>query len=183
MVLVETVGVGQSEIAVSNMTDIFLLLLLPSGGDELQGIKRGVVELANFILINKADGDLVNAAQKTVSDYRAALQLLQRRSGHDDDDVQVFPISALTQNGIEQTWLDIETCWHSLKKNDKLECKRKAQRLIWLQEELQNTIYERINKHAKTNQTMQRLQDNISRAEISPGSAVTKIMTSLSLPK
>ena len=75
--LVETVGVGQSETAVADMTDMFLLLLQPGGGDELQGIKRGIVELADLLLVNKADGEMLEAAGRTAAEYQHALRLLR----------------------------------------------------------------------------------------------------------
>ena len=77
LVIVETVGVGQSELRVAQMTDIFMLLLSPGAGDELQGIKRGIMELADIVLVNKCDGELLGAAQRTVGDYTAALRLMQ----------------------------------------------------------------------------------------------------------
>jgi LAO/AO transport system kinase len=79
VVLIETVGVGQSETMVAEMCDLFLLLLAPAGGDELQGVKRGIMEMADLILVNKADGDLKPAAMRTVADYAGALRLLRRR--------------------------------------------------------------------------------------------------------
>ena len=100
LILVETVGVGQSEIAVADMTDMFVLLLLPAGGDELQGIKRGIVELADLILINKADGELRPAAKRAAADYRNALQFLQPRvKGWT---VPVETCSAELDDGIEE---------------------------------------------------------------------------------
>ena len=80
MIIIETVGVGKSETAVSNMTDMFLLLLSPGGGDDMQGIKRGIMELADLVLVNKADGDQTSIANQTVSDYRGALQFMQART-------------------------------------------------------------------------------------------------------
>ena len=79
MVLIETVGVGQSETVVSELSDLFLLLLAPAGGDELQGVKRGIMEIADMILINKADGDLKATATRTCADYAGALRLLRKR--------------------------------------------------------------------------------------------------------
>jgi len=95
-VIVETVGVGQSEIAVSRMTDVFLLLLAPAGGDELQGVKRGIMEIADLIVVNKADGDLKATARRTRADYAAALRLMRRREG----DAEGFPL-AVTASSIE----------------------------------------------------------------------------------
>jgi len=103
-VIVETVGVGQSELRVAQMTDFFLLLILPASGDELQGIKRGVMELADLILVNKADDDLQNAARRTLSSYTQAIRLMQPRVG--GWQVPVLAVSALRDQGISET-LDI----------------------------------------------------------------------------
>ena len=102
VVIVETVGVGQSETAVSDMVDLFMLLLLPGGGDELQGIKKGIVELADLIVVNKADGALVNAARHAVAEYRHALALL--RSPSKDWKVPVLTCSAATRLGVPEVW-------------------------------------------------------------------------------
>ena len=102
VVLVETVGVGQSEIAVAGMVDLCLLLVAPGGGDELQGIKRGIVELADVIAVNKADGDLAPAARRTQGDYAAAVHLL--RPPHEGLEVSVVSCSALEGTGIADVW-------------------------------------------------------------------------------
>ena len=101
VVLVETVGIGQSETAVCDMTDFFLALMLPGGGDELQGIKKGLVELADMIAINKADGDNLKRANITAADYRGALHILTPRSEHWHPPVETY--SALTGDGIAKT--------------------------------------------------------------------------------
>ena len=102
VVIVETVGVGQSEAAVAAMTDIFVLLLAPGAGDELQGIKRGIVELAHLVLVNKADGEFADAAQRTTAEYRNALHLLA--SNDADWRAEVHPCSALTGSGVAEAW-------------------------------------------------------------------------------
>jgi LAO/AO transport system kinase len=102
VVIVETVGIGQSETAVADMVDMFVLLLAPGGGDELQGIKKGVVELADLILVNKADGEFTAAARRAVADYRSALRLLRPVSAHWTPEVAA--VSALTGAGIEKVW-------------------------------------------------------------------------------
>jgi LAO/AO transport system kinase len=105
-VLVETVGVGQSETAVAEIVDMFVLILPPAGGDELQGIKRGVIELADLILVNKADGELAAAAHRSVADYTSALSLI--RPLRPEWQVPVRAISALEGTGIRQVWDEIE---------------------------------------------------------------------------
>ena len=82
IILVETVGVGQSEIAVAHMVDMFVLLIPPAGGDELQGIKKGIVEMADLVLVNKADGELAIPAQRIQAEYISALKLLRKKSQH-----------------------------------------------------------------------------------------------------
>lgn len=106
VVLVETVGVGQSETAVADMVDLFCLLLLPAAGDDLQGIKKGIVELAELLLVNKADGELKNKADTAVGDYRAALRLLRPISA--EWQPEVLAVSAVTGDGLEQAWSAIE---------------------------------------------------------------------------
>jgi LAO/AO transport system kinase len=105
-VLVETVGVGQSETAVADVVDMFMLILAPAGGDELQGIKRGIIELADLVLVNKADGDLAPAAQRSVADYANALGLI--RPPLPEWQVPVRAISALEGTGIREVWDDVE---------------------------------------------------------------------------
>src|SRR5579864_2523073 len=104
-ILVETVGIGQSETAVADMTDFFLALMLPGAGDELQGIKKGLVELADMIAINKADGDNLKRAQHAAADYRSALHILSPRSEHWHPPVETY--SALTGAGLDRLWQKI----------------------------------------------------------------------------
>src|SRR6266851_4921364 len=102
VVIVETVGIGQSETAVADMVDMFVLLMLPGGGDELQGIKKGVVELADLILVNKADGEFAAAAERAVADYRSALRLL--RPALSQWRPEVLAVSALAGTNIDKMW-------------------------------------------------------------------------------
>ena len=109
VVLVETVGVGQSETMVAEMTDIFTLLLAPAGGDELQGVKRGIMEVADLILVNKADGDLAAQANRTVADYAGALRLLRKRAQDPEGFPRAMPVSALNGLGISAAWQAMKT--------------------------------------------------------------------------
>src|SRR3954465_2126473 len=105
-VIVETVGVGQSETAVADMVDMFIVLLLPAGGDDLQGIKRGVIELADLIVVNKADGDLKAAARRSAADYQHALRML--RSPTAGWTPEVATCSAQTGEGVVEIWQTVE---------------------------------------------------------------------------
>jgi len=107
VVLVETVGVGQSEVAVAGMVDVFCLLLAPAAGDELQGVKRGIVELADVIVVNKSDGELVTAATRTTADYRNAAHFLRPR--HAGWTPRVLQVSAVLGDGIDAVWDAIAT--------------------------------------------------------------------------
>jgi len=108
VVLIETVGVGQSETMVAEMADLFVLLLAPAGGDELQGVKRGIMEMADLILINKADGDLKSAATRTCADYAGALRLLRKRSQDPEDFPKALTVSALEGAGLRQSWEEMQ---------------------------------------------------------------------------
>lgn len=113
VVLIETVGVGQSETLVAEMCDLFVLLLAPAGGDELQGVKRGIMEMADLILVNKADGDLLGTARRTVADYAGALRLLRKRPQDPQGFPKALPVSAATGDGLEKAWEEMQalTAW------------------------------------------------------------------------
>jgi LAO/AO transport system kinase len=142
-VIVETVGVGQSETAVAGMTDMFILLLLPGGGDELQGIKRGIMELADLVLINKADGELLAAARRAAADYRNALRLLQPRSP--DWQVPVEMCSALTGDGIADAWQTILDYQQALSASGEIERRRARQSCAWLWQETADNLLAQLN--------------------------------------
>ncbi|HTZ76392.1 MAG TPA: methylmalonyl Co-A mutase-associated GTPase MeaB [Stellaceae bacterium] len=130
-VIVETVGVGQSETAVADMVDMFLLLLSPGGGDDLQGLKKGIVELADLILVNKADGDLKAAASRAVADYRHALRLL--RPPAPGWTAEVHGVSALTREGLPEVWALVEKHRAVMAKSGELKRRRadQARAALW----------------------------------------------------
>ncbi len=130
VVFVETVGVGQSEAMVAEMVDTVLLLLLPGGGDELQGIKRGLLELVDLIAINKADGASLAAARKTRSHYLAALKYV--RSGHAQGAPPVHLISGLEGTGLEKLWQGIETLHQGAAADGSLKRRRQEQQRHWM---------------------------------------------------
>lgn len=144
VVIVETVGVGQSEVAVAGMTDVFVLLAPPGGGDDLQGIKRGVMELADLVVVTKCDGDLTAAAQRTVADHRAAVRLLARR------DLDVMPtvraVSAVTGDGVAELWQAITGVHAALEASGALEQRRARQRVAWMWDEVRDALAERVSR-------------------------------------
>jgi LAO/AO transport system kinase len=111
VVLIETVGVGQSEVLVHDMVDVFLLLLLPGAGDELQGIKKGIVEMADIIAVNKADGEQKKEAKQALVQYRQAMQLLH--GGRQNWQTKLHTCSSTTTDGLDGIWSDVEAFYHN----------------------------------------------------------------------
>ena len=145
VIIVETVGVGQSETAVSDMTDMFLLLLSPGGGDDLQGIKRGIMELADLVLVNKAEGDQARLANQTVADYRAALHFMQARTPSWTP--QVNACSALHHQGIAETWVLVEAFRQALTASGELTLLRAEQARAWMWAETAESLIADLKTH------------------------------------
>ncbi|MEL6767777.1 MAG: methylmalonyl Co-A mutase-associated GTPase MeaB [Pseudomonadota bacterium] len=144
VVLVETVGVGQSETAVSAMTDVFCLLLGPGGGDELQGVKRGIMELADLIVVNKADGTLKRVAEATRADYQGALHLLRRRPGDPEGYPRALTASAATGEGIDAVWEALVALDDWRRAEGFHATRREAQGLAWFRQSLERALLDRI---------------------------------------
>jgi len=142
VVIVETVGVGQSETAVADMTDLFVLLASPGGGDDLQGIKRGVMELADLLIVTKADGDLMPAARRAVADYHAALHLM--RPKHQGLFPKVLPVSSIEGTGIAETWTEMQAIHSALASDGRLTALRADQARRWFWSEVQASLSEAI---------------------------------------
>ena len=146
VILIETVGVGQSETIVSEICDIFTLLLAPAGGDELQGVKRGIMELADIVLVNKADGELKDQATRTCADYSGALRLLRKRP----QDPQGFPkamtVSALEKDGISETWKVISNLVEWRQEKGHFQSNRTEQLKFWLIEDVRYQLLSVLDK-------------------------------------
>jgi LAO/AO transport system kinase len=136
VVLVETVGVGQSETLVAGMTDIFVLLIAPAGGDELQGVKRGIMETADLILVNKADGELRSAAGRTAADYAAALGLMRRRREDAPGFPKVLLVSAMTGEGLTEAWTAVSALDSWRREGGHRAERRARQTVAWFEEEV-----------------------------------------------
>jgi LAO/AO transport system kinase len=174
VVIVETVGVGQSETAVAEMTDLFLLLLLPGGGDELQGIKRGIVELADLIVVNKADGDLAAAAQRAAGDYRSALRFLRPRSARWE--VPVETCSALEGRGIDEIWTLIEQYRATMTASGDLGAARAAQARRWLWNETVESLMALLREDPLVRQRIQELEEAVAAGRVSPRVAARELV-------
>jgi LAO/AO transport system kinase len=144
VVLVETVGVGQSETAVAAMTDLFLLLVAPGGGDDLQGIKRGIMELADLVAVTKADGDLAPAAARALADHRAALRLMAPR--HDGMPAHARAVSALTGAGLPELWHDLLERRERLAASGALTAMRSRQSREWMWTEVREGLLDRARR-------------------------------------
>src|SRR5690242_12473176 len=132
VVLVETVGVGQSEISVANMVDIFVVVAIPGAGDELQGIKRGLLELAQIIAVNKADGDNIDRANRAAVEYRTGLHILS--AGHANWEPQVLTLSARNNRGVDELWTKIRERYRALSDSGALGTRRAGQAVSWMRE-------------------------------------------------
>ena len=159
LILVETMGVGQSEIAVTDMTDMLILLLLPAAGDNLQGIKRGIVELADLLLVNKADGDLKNTALRTVVEYQHALRLLPTRTPNWD--VPVRSCSAFHGEGIAEIWSVIDRYRVATEKSGERARRRARQAQASLWAEAIETLASRLRADEKTRRRLVDLENDV----------------------
>ena len=159
VIIVETVGVGQSETAVSDMTDMFLLLLSPGGGDDLQGIKRGIMELADLVLVNKADGDQVSIARQTVSDYRGALQFMQARTPSWTP--RVDSCSALDNQGVDKAWAIIQAFREALTQSGELETLRAQQAKAWMWAETAEALIADLRNHPQVKALVPELESAV----------------------
>jgi LAO/AO transport system kinase len=172
LVLVETVGVGQSEVAVADLVDLFLLVASPAGGDELQGIKRGIMELADLIVVNKADGDLADAAGRAAGDLRHAVQLLRpKRPGWE---VAVLTASALTGSGIPELWDAIEAAHGRL--GSELDAQRARQSVAWMWSEVTDTLLERLRRDPEVRAQLGELERRVAGGELPAAAAAQQLL-------
>ncbi len=175
VLLVETVGVGQSETSVSEMTDMFILMLLPGGGDELQGIKRGIVELADLILVNKADGNLLPVAQRSVADYRNALHLLHPRSAHWEVPVEGY--SALEGSDTSRVWDIVERYRTTLSDAGEIEQKRADQARAWMWSEVTDALVDELKDDPDVKAQVSQLEEEVTNGKTLPTVAAQELIT------
>ncbi|HEY5014007.1 MAG TPA: methylmalonyl Co-A mutase-associated GTPase MeaB [Acidimicrobiia bacterium] len=174
VVLVETVGVGQSEVAVAGMVDGFVLLLSPGAGDDLQGVKRGIVELADIVVVNKADGDLAAAAERTAADYANALHLLRSRT--EGWEVRVERASALLGEGIDRVWAAIAAHSAMLTETGVLGARRADQARDWMWSEVNEGLLDALASDPAVATEMHALEADVRAGTVSPTAAAQRIL-------
>ena len=172
VVLVETVGVGQSETAVADMVDMFLLLLLPAGGDELQGIKRGIVELADMVLVNKADGELAAQARRTAADYEAAMHLL--RPSVPGWTARVQTCSALTGEGIAEAWEAVAAFRQAV--GSGLKERRTRQARAWMWNEVSEGALSAVRRDKALCALAETLEREVEAGRAAPAAAARRLL-------
>jgi LAO/AO transport system kinase len=173
IVLVETVGVGQSEIAVSDMTDFFLVLALAGAGDELQALKKGVVELADMIAVNKADGDNLARAKLAAAEYSAALHILSPRSPNWSP--PVITCSALKSDGVEPLWMYVLDHRQKLTASGELAARRGEQQVKWMWTMLEERLFEPLRSDRALKAALPRIEAEVAAGRLAPASAVEEI--------
>ena len=174
VVLIETVGVGQSETAVAELTDMFILLLAPGGGDDLQGIKKGIVELADLIVVNKADGDLAAAAERARRDYAAALHLLRPPAGSWRP--KVLKCSAMDGNGIRDIWSEVSEFQRTAQETGNLDSRRGDHAAGWMWDEVTETVMTDLKSNATVNAELKNLETKVRDGTLSPSQAARNIL-------
>jgi LAO/AO transport system kinase len=174
VVVIETVGVGQSETAVADMVDCFTLLLAPGGGDELQGIKRGIIELADVVLINKADGELLAAANRAKADYQAALHLL--RPATPAWTPEVLTCSALHDQGLEAVWQVVLRHRAALEQSGELAAKRARQAHSWLWAEIQAGLIDALRGDGASRRLIEDLEAAVEAGRLLPPQAARRLV-------
>jgi LAO/AO transport system kinase len=174
VILVETVGIGQSETAVCDMTDFFLALMLPGAGDELQGIKKGLVELADMIAINKADGDNIKRANHAAADYRSALHILSPRSQHWHPPVVTY--SALTGTGVAGLWQKILDHRTAMNASGDFAARRREQQVKWMWSMLEQRMLARLRADTSTRARVKKIESEVADGRLTPAVAAEQIL-------
>ena len=173
VVLVETVGIGQSETAVCDMTDFFLALMLPGAGDELQGIKKGLIELADMIAVNKADGDNIMRANLAAAEYRGALHILTPRSEHWQVPVETY--SALTGSGVVELWQKILDHRTAMNASGEFAGRRRQQQVKWMWTMLEQRLMARLRADPAIRAKVRQTEALVADGRITPALAAEQI--------
>jgi GTPase len=173
VVLVETVGVGQSETAVSNMVDVFVVVAIPGAGDELQGIKRGLLELADIIAVNKADNDNIERANRAATEYRAALHILAASNAAWQP--AVLTLSARDNRGLDELWEKIKECQATLSEAGVLDGRRADQAASWMREIFEQRLLAAFKGGRRAARQYQDIEDKVRAGEVSPAEGADEL--------
>lgn len=175
VVLVETVGVGQSEVAVAQMVDFFLVLMLARSGDELQGIKRGIMELADGVVVNKADGDNVPAAERARREYAMALHLI--RPAHDAWTPKVLTCSSLRGDGIDDVWSMVEAHRAALQASGDWDTHRREQRVAWMWRTVRDELLAAFRTDPRVSATLADVERRVREGALTPEHGAAELLT------
>ena len=178
VVLIETVGVGQSETLVAEMSDLFVLLLAPAGGDELQGVKRGIMEIADLILVNKADGELRPTALRTVADYAGALRLMRKRAGDPEGFPKALPVSAVAGDGLTAAWAEMQALTDWRRAHGVFAARRAEQAEGWFLAEVRAGLLARLAEEPAAT-TLRRLGAEVAAGRTDPVAAAAEMLATL----
>ncbi len=179
IIIVETVGVGQSEVAVAGMVDFFLVLMLPGGGDDLQGIKKGLLELADMIAVNKADGDGEPRARQTANDYRAALHILTPQSLNWSPPVTM--ISGRHNLGLAELWEKVEAHRAALEASGEFAAKRRAQAVKWMHAMIEERMRAALRRQPQATTRLAELERDVRDGRAMPVAAAEEIISLLKI--
>jgi len=182
IVIIETTGVGQTDFQVSEVTDVFVLLVTPHGGDEMQGIKRGITEHADVVIVTKCDGELANVARRTCMEYASALQLLRPRTGEPDTRPKALTVSSLDQHSVGEAWEQISQIADRRHDSGALMKNRQQQIVREFHNELQRQLHERINSDTGLAARMAELEGNMVNYTVSSPEAARDILGRLCEP-
>lgn len=174
IILVETVGVGQSEFEVASMVDCFMVLMLPGAGDSLQGIKRGILEITDILVVNKADGDLKKMAELAKSEYEHAFHMLAPK--YPGISVSILTMSALNGERIEDVWKSIKSFQSKLMEQGQFEKNRNNQEIEWFKRLVEDEVISNIWKNPSNNSTIDSLITGILEGKISPTEASIELL-------
>lgn len=174
--IIETVGVGQSEVRVADMTDLFVLIIPPAGGDELQGLKRGVIESCDLVLVSKADGDLLPAARRIQTEYVSALKFIPRK--HKEWRPRVKRVSSKQKEGIADVWKKMLEFHETMMDTEKFFDSRKLQKQIWMWNHIQSNILLKFKQNKEINEQLPFVNKLIKNDEITPGMAADILIKS-----
>ena len=181
VVLIETVGIGQSEVAVSSMVDFFLVLLLPAGGDQLQGIKRGVMELADCLAINKSDGELLGVAERTRAEYEGALQLIRPTTPAWRP--SALMVSALEERGITEIWATVTEHREALLGAGEFEGRRREQNRAWMWSLVEEGLRSALDGDAEVALRVAQFEKDVQAQKRTPAAAARDLLAAFRGPK